>query len=160
MSGWITNLHIQIEDIQIYHIFKKKNYKNYTQGKFCAPQKLHLHFLHGKNQKRSKGQAKGKMCWYLTLTLHYSSLCTCKWNRYCISVMWGKPIQWKLQKRIWNFVWYFRGLWPKYSPFLTVWRYWGPWLGACPEQTGGYWAVIPPGWSVDSVTPALCHVSG
>lgn len=24
MSRWITNLHIQIEDIQIYHIFKKK----------------------------------------------------------------------------------------------------------------------------------------
>lgn len=98
MSGWITNLHIQIEDIQIYHIFKKKNYKNYTQGKFCVPQKLHLHFLHGKNQKRSKGQAKGKMCWYLTLTLHYSSLCTCKWNRYCISVMWRNQSNEKFRK--------------------------------------------------------------
>lgn len=44
------------------YLYKKKNNKNYTQGKFCVPQKLHLHFLHGKNQKRSKGQAKGKMC--------------------------------------------------------------------------------------------------
>lgn len=42
------------------------------------PQRPHQHSQHDNNQKRLKGQAKGKMCWCLTLTLHYFSLCTCK----------------------------------------------------------------------------------